>query len=417
MSILYSLTLVALVQAMPAPSDATVRAEWRELGSRYFRVRHEAEQRLWHLPRQQGQQIAELLLAAPEPMLRKAAAGWYRLALAKAEIDGAVALLVDAVERESDAAVQQDLVLALARTAAGVDVCRQRFAEDRLSGRVLDALIDARMTMLFEAIMHDGRVPGFFDGQFASLHVLDKTVYGRLVRIAWDARVHFVVRTLAIMALHEPRQPDLARYLQPLLLQPKAEVVIQDDFEQLIQARLVDNFSLRRLLLARVSQYARFSMAKAGVAEPIQAKIEVLTAISEEDLRTAELVRDANDSSLYWLNRAMDHIFEIGYHYQQLDDYANAEVAYRRIIDRVEAVYSKCWAHYNLACIRSIQGRIDEAIAELTAAFATGLRDPGWAIRDGDLAPLRNDPRFQSLIADVQSGKGPSAPSAIDPRR
>ena len=55
-------------------------------------------------------------------------------------------------------------------------------------------------------------------------------------------------------------------------------------------------------------------------------------------------------------------------------------------------------AAYNLACVRVYQRRIDEAIASIAEAFTTRPDLKEGAPKDLDLAPLRDDPRFQELI-------------------
>ena len=55
-------------------------------------------------------------------------------------------------------------------------------------------------------------------------------------------------------------------------------------------------------------------------------------------------------------------------------------------------------ALYNLACARAYQGRLDDAIAALEEAFRLRGEMKASAPDDEDLAPLREDPRFQELI-------------------
>jgi adenylate cyclase len=53
---------------------------------------------------------------------------------------------------------------------------------------------------------------------------------------------------------------------------------------------------------------------------------------------------------------------------------------------------------YNLGCIHSLAGDIEEAIDCLERAAEGGLRQKGWYENDGDLDPLRSHPRFQALL-------------------
>lgn len=55
-------------------------------------------------------------------------------------------------------------------------------------------------------------------------------------------------------------------------------------------------------------------------------------------------------------------------------------------------------ASYNLACARVIQGRMDEALRELQAAFQLRPEMKDGAAKDSDLEPLRDDPRFQEMV-------------------
>jgi TolB-like protein len=53
---------------------------------------------------------------------------------------------------------------------------------------------------------------------------------------------------------------------------------------------------------------------------------------------------------------------------------------------------------YNLGCIHSLAGDIEEAIDCLDRAVDGGLRQKGWYENDGDLDPLRSHPRFKALL-------------------
>ena len=53
---------------------------------------------------------------------------------------------------------------------------------------------------------------------------------------------------------------------------------------------------------------------------------------------------------------------------------------------------------YNLGCIHSLAGDVEEAIDCLERAQAGGLLQKGWYEHDGDLDPLRGHPRFKALL-------------------
>ena len=54
--------------------------------------------------------------------------------------------------------------------------------------------------------------------------------------------------------------------------------------------------------------------------------------------------------------------------------------------------------HYNLACSLSLTGDTDGAVQALEKAIALGYTDHQHLLGDPDLAALRGDPRFASLL-------------------
>lgn len=53
---------------------------------------------------------------------------------------------------------------------------------------------------------------------------------------------------------------------------------------------------------------------------------------------------------------------------------------------------------YNLGCIYSLAGEIEEAIDCLERAVAHGLTQKGWYEHDSNLDALRPHPRFKALL-------------------
>ena len=53
---------------------------------------------------------------------------------------------------------------------------------------------------------------------------------------------------------------------------------------------------------------------------------------------------------------------------------------------------------YNVACIQSLAGRLEDALASLERAVRSGLTQKGWLEHDSNLDPLRGHPRYQALI-------------------
>lgn len=397
-----------------AAAPTGLEREWPELASPYYDVRKAAWARLDAMPRADALSAVARLLQSDAVSARTAGADRLRTLLTDVEQTRAedVTLAVDVLCAETDPTVVEHLIATVAAHADGIPAYRARAATAIDYAERFRRLLDARIVVVLEARLHFGRIPGFYDGQFRELFELDPMAYERVVRLAWDPRLNDVLRSLAIIALHEPRRPDLLGVLSPLLIRPDHEIEIQD---QIPRDRTYDETREMLLRRANMSQYTRFALAKAGIAEPIDQKITLLDrrarelagdiAKIEARLASAESFGGAaldNDLKLMldWrLGEAMDAYFELGYHHQQLDRYAEAERAYRMITERPEQLTAKRWAFYNLACIRSIQGDKDGAIESLADAVDAGFSDLAWAAKDGDLAALRADPRFGQLIA------------------
>jgi len=58
--------------------------------------------------------------------------------------------------------------------------------------------------------------------------------------------------------------------------------------------------------------------------------------------------------------------------------------------------------HYNLACSLALLGRTDESLDALEASVAFGYDDAEHLIADDDLASLREDERFVSLMRKLE---------------
>jgi hypothetical protein len=56
--------------------------------------------------------------------------------------------------------------------------------------------------------------------------------------------------------------------------------------------------------------------------------------------------------------------------------------------------------YYNFACAASLAGRPDEALAHLRRGLELSSELRAWTRDDSDLDALRDDPRFQELVAD-----------------
>ena len=58
-------------------------------------------------------------------------------------------------------------------------------------------------------------------------------------------------------------------------------------------------------------------------------------------------------------------------------------------------------AWYNLACSLSLTGQPDDAFAALEKAIALGYDDAEWMQDDDDFEPIKQDPRFARILAQL----------------
>jgi tetratricopeptide (TPR) repeat protein len=75
------------------------------------------------------------------------------------------------------------------------------------------------------------------------------------------------------------------------------------------------------------------------------------------------------------------------------------EAAYETISKAFNDYPGHARAHYELACLRALQGRRDEALEHLKPALDGDPRYVEWAKGDSDFDGLRDDPDFVKLVA------------------
>ncbi len=61
------------------------------------------------------------------------------------------------------------------------------------------------------------------------------------------------------------------------------------------------------------------------------------------------------------------------------------------------------WAHYDIACMEALEGRIDAAFAGLERVIGCGLADAAHVEADDDLAALRRDARWKALLRRLRT--------------
>jgi len=257
--------------------------------------------------------------------------------------------------------------------------------------------------------LRDGGVPGFFDGQF-------KSTAGRfdeLAAVAAEPRMQHVLRVMAVMALQEAGSGEqVASALAPLLLSPEQEFGIElqawqerfagDDPELVLAMRAAD-----------LSEHARFALAKDGQPEAVLAKIRIMDQYIHREMA---LLLDPSIPNNFspGIDFKRQVIFDIGYHYQQFDDFERAAEWFLKLCNALPGMRETRWAHYNLACIAALTGKPEEALVHLRAAYAVGFTDVAWLIEDGDLKSLQDRPDFRALLDDMR--QLPSVPAASNER-
>ncbi len=68
---------------------------------------------------------------------------------------------------------------------------------------------------------------------------------------------------------------------------------------------------------------------------------------------------------------------------------------------RIDPAHS--WAHYDIACLEALDGRIDAAFEGLERAVRCGLSDAAHVEADDDLATLRRDARWKGLLRKLRT--------------
>ena len=92
----------------------------------------------------------------------------------------------------------------------------------------------------------------------------------------------------------------------------------------------------------------------------------------------------------------------LGCLYTEMGRYQDGLRADREMV-RMEPHSPTAW--YNLACSLSLTDQPDDAFAALEKAIALGYDDAEWMEEDDDFAPLRKDPRFARLLAQLLARK------------
>lgn len=252
------------------------------------------------------------------------------------------------------------------------------------------------VAFLLAESLRDGGIPGFYDGQFRVVE--DR--FDDLVRVAQDESMHHTIRIMAVMGLQEAGDGErLLAALEPLLIDPEVEFDVEwsralRDFERRTP-RPLDEKTPRRELDVDLSRYTRFALAKDGQPQHILERIHVLQqyVLPRRVTLLDPLVHTFRNFETY---HGRTIWFDIGYHYQQFDDYISAAEWFRQLTQSLEGADIRM-AHYNLACIAALTGKPEEAVAELRLAAEAGFLGVAWMDEDGDLQSIRDRDDYQAL--------------------
>ena len=88
----------------------------------------------------------------------------------------------------------------------------------------------------------------------------------------------------------------------------------------------------------------------------------------------------------------------LGCLYTEMGRYQDGLRADREMV-QMEPDSPNAW--YNLACSLSLTGQPDDAFAALEKAIALGYDDAEWMQDDDDFEPIKKDPRFARILAQL----------------
>ncbi len=103
--------------------------------------------------------------------------------------------------------------------------------------------------------------------------------------------------------------------------------------------------------------------------------------------------------------RLPDHpavVESLGCLYTEMGRYQDGLAADRQMV-QMDPASPTAW--YNLACSLSLTGQADDAFAALEKAVALGYDDAEWMQDDDDFAPIKQDPRFARILAQLLARK------------
>jgi len=336
-------------------------------------------------------------LRAPDYRVRRASAALVARAIATAPDDSGLPeeeiarveeALLAALLAESDL----DTLRSMARDAAraGSRLLSRLRARDpgadhaEVDAVLLRAYVEGVLRDLLEEISSvQGSIKGFFRDPFEPILALGgDDLLEVLLEIARDPTFSESFRGLAVRALGEVGDRSLIEPLRELCAL-RREVVRRRE-------RRPDLFLPVDGLVYRACRYVLYRL---GAQIPFYERIEYL--------------KDRRDSERSPFLK-LEYEWQIAYEWHQVREFEEAVTRYQELIDRVEslppAMAPRSLArisYYNLACILSLEGKVDQALEYLQDAVGAGFRDLEWILIDRDLVNLRADPGFRAIYEEL----------------
>ncbi len=337
----------------------------------------------------------------------------------------AIPSLLEALGREKSPSVRRAIARALAEGGLeAVSAVTSARAAGALSAECAAAFARETVVASLERVGRivtdfSGDVRGFFHDPFEDLVALGPDATGPLIEVVRSRAFSRLAKLLAVRALGDLGDRSAVVDLVDAYAELQASVDLMDNLMGLGglgRALGIDSRDLERAIV--------YTLYRLGIEEPFRELVEhAKKQVSdlEEEISRLRLSNQGGglilravvlDPKILDTSRERDHKeFDLGYHYNQVRAYDLAIHYYEAVIRHEEELNR--WegekgfstsllnlTYYNLACIHSQRGSIEDALRNLDRAVKTGFRDFDWMDQDRDLDPIRKDRRFEVILQE-----------------
>ncbi|MDQ7780106.1 MAG: HEAT repeat domain-containing protein [Planctomycetota bacterium] len=360
-----------------APSTEEIARLINQLCARYYDDREDARDALERIGPPAEPQLIEALKHADFRVRFYAAS-----VLGKIGSEACIGPILDAVHDEDvtvSAAAKQALQGFGAKALEAIERIKTTRPQDVAA---LDAMAAEMMKGGIEAalqrfVVSDGSI-GFYPNMFGELVKSGKAVIPTLLEIVTDPGYEFItpansewtramLRRLAIDALGEIGDKSVVPELQKM-----AEGDIDGDFLQ-----------NSRGLLAEAAMFSLYKLGDTSYVDQYRKQLE-------------ETIEQFQGNDAQYRNELSVLLCRI----QEYDG------AMKELLKVIEQNPGEFIAHYNLACIYASRGQKANAMEAMRVAVQNGYTDHEWAMIDGDLASVREDAEFKSLVGEMKTKSG-----------